>query len=119
MISLLDVPHQEARRLVRSGAPVYLTINPVEYHGPHLPLHNDRLISLGLLRDLHARLAAHEPDRPLLLGADLEIGVEPCPGIGSRHPPLPIPPELVREACPALVELGATRVVLMTFHGSP
>jgi hypothetical protein len=44
--SLFDVPHHDARRLARSGAPVYLTINPVEYHGPHLSLHNDRL-SLG------------------------------------------------------------------------
>ena len=58
MISLLDVAHQEAQRLVRSGAPVYLTVNPVEYHGPHLSLHNDRLISLGIVRQLHERLQA-------------------------------------------------------------
>src|SRR5437762_7047770 len=97
MVSLLDVPHQEARRLVRSGAPVYLTINPVEYHGPHLSLHNDRLVSRGLVRELHARLAARHPEWPLLFGSDLEIGVEPCPGIGSRHTPF-------------LVEIGRAHV---------
>ena len=118
MISLLDVPHQEARRLAKSGAPVYLTINPVEYHGPHLSLHNDRLISIGLARAVHERLGANH-DWPLLLGADLEIGVEPCPGPGTRRTPYPIVRHLVLEACRAVAELGATKVVLMTFHGAP
>jgi creatinine amidohydrolase len=118
MISLFDVPHQEARRLVRSGAPVYLTINPVEYHGPHLSLHNDRLISIGLTRDVHERLAAKH-DWPLLLGADLEIGVEPCPGPGTRRTPFPVVRHLVIESCRALAELGASKVILMTFHGAP
>jgi creatinine amidohydrolase len=118
VISLFDVPHQEARRLLRSGIPAYLTINPVEYHGPHLSLHNDRLISLGLVRDLHERLAVRH-GWPLLLAADLEIGVEPCPGPGTRRTPYGVARQLVLEACRALAELGASRVVLMTFHGAP
>src|SRR3954468_20547512 len=118
MISLLDVPHQEARRLVRSGAPVFLTINPVEYHGPHLSLHNDRLISLRLIREVHDGLAKKH-DWPLLLGADLEVGVEPCPGPGTRRTAYPIVRHLVLEACRAIAELGASEVILMTFHGAP
>jgi creatinine amidohydrolase len=118
-IELFEKPHDEARRLVRGGAPVFLTVNPVEYHGPHLSLHNDRLVSRGLARDLHARLAVHHPEWPLLFGADLEVGVEPCPGRGTRHVHYPTVRKLVLEACRALAELGAERVVLMTFHGSP
>lgn len=116
MLSLLDLPHREARRLLSSGAPVFLTVNPVEYHGPHLSLHNDRLVSQGLCRALHARIA---PELPLLLGADLEVGVDPCPGPGSRHVEYRVVRRLVREACRALAELGARKVVLMTFHGPP
>lgn len=101
-----------------SGAPVYLTVNPVEYHGPHLSLHNDRLISLGLVRQLHAELSQRH-DWPLLLGADLEIGVEPCPGPGTRRTPFVVARHLIVEACRALMEMGATKVVLMTFHGAP
>src|SRR5690242_6933886 len=96
MISLFDVPHQEARRLVSSGAPVYLTINPVEYHGPHLSLHNDRLISFGLAREVHEALAKTN-DWPFVVGADLEIGVEPCPGPGSRRTPFGVARHLVLE----------------------
>jgi creatinine amidohydrolase len=98
---------------------VYQTVNPVEYHGPHLSLHNDRLISEGLMRGLHERLVRHRPEWPLLHAGDLEIGVEPCPGIGSRHTPFAVARVLVEEACRALVELGAQRIVILTFHGSP
>ncbi|HEY2745094.1 MAG TPA: creatininase family protein [Polyangia bacterium] len=118
MISLFDVPHQEARRLVRSGAPVYVSVNPVEYHGPHLSLHNDRLISIGLARAVHEELGKRH-DWPFLLGADLEVGVEPCPGPGTRRTAYPIVRHLVIEACRALAELGASKVILMTFHGAP
>jgi len=118
-IPLFEQPHAEARRLVKTGAPVYLTVNPVEYHGPHLSLHNDRLVSRGLARDLHAALAARGPDWPFLVGADLEVGVEPTPGPGSRHTRYAQARALVLEACRAIAELGATRVILLTFHGHP
>lgn len=117
--TLLDMPHDRAREVLSSGAPVFLFINPVEYHGPHLPLHNDLLVSLGLARDLHRRWAEQHPDWPFLSAGDLEIGVAPTKGLGSRHTAFPAACTLVREACRALVELGARKVVLMTFHGAP
>jgi creatinine amidohydrolase len=116
---IFDLPLDEARRLIASGAPVFLTVDPVEFHGPHLSLHNDRLIAEGLVRELHQRLAARHPEWPLLVGSDLEVGVEPCPGPGSRHTSFEITRELVMEACRALHELGVQRVIFMTFHGGP
>jgi creatinine amidohydrolase len=118
-ILLLEQSHTEARRLLKTGAPVYLTVNPVEYHGPHLSLHNDRLISRGLIRVMHAALTARGFDWPLLIANDLELGVEPCPGPGTRHTRFQRVRESVLESCRALVELGASKVVLMTFHGAP
>lgn len=119
MIALLDRPHTEARALLATGAPVYLPVNPVEYHGPHLPLHTDALISEGLARDLHAALSVHHPEWPLLMATNLEAGVDPAPGPGSRAVPYGTTKQLVVRSCRALAELGAQRVVLMTFHGSP
>jgi creatinine amidohydrolase len=116
---LLDLPHARARALLASGAPVFLPVNPVEYHGPHLSLHNDALISRGLAREIHAELARTEGDWPFLLAADLEVGVDPCPGPGTRETPYREVRALVVEACRRLADLGAQRVVLVTFHGSP
>jgi creatinine amidohydrolase len=118
-ISLLDVSHARARALLASGAPVYLPVNPVEYHGPHLSLHNDSLISQGLVGALHASLLERGGDWPVLVARDLEVGVDPCPGPGSRATPYREVRALVLEACRRLADLGAKRVVLMTFHGSP
>lgn len=118
MRALLDQPHRTATRLLSSGAPVYLMVNPVEYHGPHLSLHNDALLSQGLVSRLHARLQA-DHDWPLLLAADLEIGVEPVPGPGSRPVSYAAVRRQVLGACEALRELGARKVVIMTFHGAP
>jgi creatinine amidohydrolase len=118
VISIFDLPHVKARTLLKSGAPVYLPVNPVEYHGPHLSLHNDSLVSKGLAAELHQRLQKSH-DWPFILAADLEIGVEPAPGIGSRYTQYRTASGLIREACRALAELGAERVVFTTFHGNP
>jgi creatinine amidohydrolase len=114
MIRLFDLPHDAARSLLASGAPVHMFINPVEYHGPHLPLHNDHLISFGLAKRLH-----EGSDHPFVYADDLSVGVEPCRGQGSRHAPFDVARSVIREACRALAQLGPTRVILHTFHGAP
>jgi creatinine amidohydrolase len=118
-IALGDLPHREARALLAGGAPVYLAVNPVEYHGPHLSLRNDALISAGLTRDLHTRLALRHPEWPLIAAPGIELGVEPAPGPGSVAASYGALKGLVVRACEGLAALGARRLVLMTFHGSP
>src|SRR5688500_7491630 len=88
--SLFDLPHSEARALLRSGMPVYLPVNPVEFHGPHLPLHTDALISRGLAETLHARLAERDPalrGTTPIYASDLEVGVDASQGPGTRNTP--------------------------------
>jgi creatinine amidohydrolase len=101
MISIFDVPHHTARALLETGAPVFLAVNPVEYHGPHLPLHCDALISEGLTKELHARLAESHPKWPLLVATNIEMGVEPCPGPGTRAVPYSVVRDVVVDACRA------------------
>ena len=117
-INILERSAADARRLTATGAPVYLFVNPVEYHGPHLSLHNDQLIAQGLARDLHAHLQREWPEWPMLVAGNLEAGAEPCFGPGSIHVGLDALRRLVLDACESLVALGARRVVLMTFHGA-
>ncbi|GMV16316.1 MAG: hypothetical protein AMXMBFR56_45400 [Polyangiaceae bacterium] len=118
VVPLLDLPHSEMMRLLASGAPVYLPVNPVEYHGPHLSLHNDHLISMALARDAH-RVLGKEEGWPMLVAASIEAGAEPAAGPGTRVTPYPLVKALVERACSALADLGVRRVVLATFHGSP
>lgn len=115
-IPLFELSHREARALCARGVRVWLPVNPVEYHGPHLSLHNDRLISIGLAREVHARLGG---DEPFVLAADLEMGVDPTPGAGTRAVPFAIVRAAVLDACRALHALGAQHVIAMTWHGAP
>lgn len=119
MIQLLEIANHVAQRLVATGAPVYLSANPVEYHGPHLSLRNDALISAGFIRSIHASLAKTHPEWPLLFAGNLDAGVDPVPGPGSRFVSYADMCRLMLETCQSLAELGAKRVVIMTFHGSP
>lgn len=107
------------RKKLLRGAPVYLPVNPIEYHGPHLSLRNDHLVSVGLARDLHAALDALHGSAPFLLARELDVGVDPAPGPGSIAVPFREVVRRVEEACRWLARHGARRVVLMTFHGSP
>jgi creatinine amidohydrolase len=101
------------------GAPVYLPVNPIEYHGPHLSLRNDHLVSIGLARDLHEGLAALHDGAPLLVAPELDVGVEPAPGPGSIPVSMREVARRTVKACHALADRGAKRVAIMTFHGSP
>jgi creatinine amidohydrolase len=118
-INLTSMPIGETRVLLATGAPVYLFANPVEYHGPHLSLENDGLVSRGLARDLHARLQETHPDWPFLVTADLGMGCAVVPGPGSRQTSFIHQRKQVLETCYALAAMGASRVILMTFHGDP
>ncbi|MFO0758353.1 MAG: DUF952 domain-containing protein [Byssovorax sp.] len=120
-VDLLDLSHAEARRLLARGMPVYLPVNPVEYHGPHLSLRNDHLVSMGLAADLHARIAGGEgrDPWPFVVASSVEAGVEPVAGIGSRPVDFRTVRRLAIDACEALIALGARRIVIMTFHGAP
>ena len=118
-IPVLDCSHAETRRWAASGAPIFLPVNPVEFHGPHLTLQNDSIVAHGLLRDVHARLRRARPDWPLLLAPELGLGCGTVPGPGSRNASMPELRKHVLDACRALADLGAQSVVLMTFHGNP
>jgi creatinine amidohydrolase len=118
----LEVPPNDVRAAFSAGAPAYLFVNPIEYHGPHLSLRNDFEISRGLANDLHAGLVRAHPawgDFPMIAARDLDVGVEPAPGPGSIAWSYRDVRAKVDAACDELAELGARRVLLMTFHGSP
>ncbi len=86
-VKLFDDDSFASAALAR-GVPAFVLVNPIEYHGPHLSLRNDHLVSMGLAKDLHAFLRARSGERddglfPFLPTRDLDVGVEPASGPGS------------------------------------
>jgi creatinine amidohydrolase len=117
---LKRLSHADVTQFVRAGVPVYLGINPLEYHGPHLSLYNDNLISQGLARGIHALIREITAESwPMLWAGDLNIGVEPVAGPGSRPNSLAEVRQMVVAACQSLQSLGARQIILMSFHGAP
>ncbi len=59
------------------------------------------------------------PCWPFIVAGHIEMGVDPCPGPGTQFSSYLSVRKAVLEACRAIAELGASKVVLMTFHGAP
>lgn len=117
---LFSMPHKKMMETLKTGAPVYVLVNPVEYHGPHLSLYTDEALSISLSRKLHERInAAKGTSYPFLLGQNLSLGEGPTPGPGSVHTPFKVLKEKIRKVCKSLVAVGAKKVIFMTFHGAP
>ncbi len=118
-IPLASLANDEAQTHFAHGAPVYVLVNPLEYHGPHLPRDTDAAIARGLAREVHASLADDHRGAPLILGDEIAMGVEPTPGEGTvacQHRDVT---KAVIAACKSAASRGAQRIVLMTFHGHP
>ena len=120
ILQLHELPHRQARQHLERGSTVFFSIDPIEFHGPHLSLRNDHLISTGLSRRIAPLLQARmNEDGPILMASTFDIGVDPTQGPGTRPVPFRRMCKLVVDACDALADFGAQRVVLMTFHGAP
>ena len=114
-----QLPFQDVKEKVKTGAPVFILVNPVEYHGPHLSLRTDGLISEGIAKDLYERLKIKHPEWPFLEFAPIELGVDPTPGPGSQKTSFFKLKSVILEAAKSLAECGAEKVIWVTFHGGP
>ncbi|MBC7692383.1 MAG: creatininase family protein [Methylotenera sp.] len=117
-IFLSELPNREAQRLVQSGAPVVATFNPVEYHGPHLPLDTDTLLSISALKAVFERLRGRS-EWPFLIHSVVRAGCGAVPSHGTTQHNYRQVRKIVMNTCEGIRDLGAKRAILMTFHGEP
>ncbi len=118
-IYLCEIPNEETGPLLATGAPVVVFFNPVEYHGPHLPLDTDTILSFGAISETYDRMRAAGTDWPLLVYSTLRVGCGAVPTRGTIHHRYREVRRLMLDTCRGLRTLGAKRVILMTFHGEP
>lgn len=116
---LIFKPHNQLADLARAGVPVHVFVNPVEYHGPHLSLGNDRILSERIALKLHEQLTEEQGDFPFVVGGHLDFGCDPCPGPGSVGVSYNQLKASLRKLVDGLLDLGVQRVAFHTFHGSP
>ncbi|MCM0606653.1 MAG: creatininase family protein [Xanthomonadaceae bacterium] len=114
-----QLPHNEIQKLVNTGAPVFVCVNPVEFHGPHLSLATDSLVSFGMARRLYESLVKQNPEWPYLEWSSIELGVEPTPGLGTTKTSFFKLKYVIHEAAKALAAVGVKRVIWVSFHGAP
>lgn len=116
---LFGMPHKKMMETLKKGGPVYVLVNPVEYHGPHLSLYTDEVLSMNLSKKLHEKLAKIKGDHPFLIAQNLSLGTGPTPGPGSVHTPYLVLKKKILKLCRSLAQVGARKVIFMTFHGAP
>lgn len=115
---LFSLPFDQLQSAVENEVPVYVLVNPIEYHGPHLSLYTDRIISLGMAQKIHGKLYP-EGDVPFLIGKDICNGTGPTPGPGSVPTSYWSLRKEIRKTCKSLIRVGVKKIIFMTFHGAP
>ncbi len=104
---------KEAARAAAQPAAFVVPLGSLEQHGPHLPL----LTDTAIVDAIAARLDDRMPDRVVLLPT-IWLGHSPH----HRHfasVSLDLLPyvEMIRGVCRSLVQLGATKILLLNGHG--
>jgi creatinine amidohydrolase len=118
-VLLSEIPNRTARARAAEGAPVVVFLNPVEYHGPHLPLDTDTILAEGALREAYSVLRGQGLDWPMLVYSKIRVGCGAVPTNGSIRHRYREMKRVVRDVCGGIRSLGAKRAILMTFHGEP
>jgi creatinine amidohydrolase len=95
-------------------------VNPIEYHGPHLPLKTDYEISRGLTASLLAKIQTRAPEAHIAHTIEIHEGCDPAAGPGSIYTSLNDLKQKIRAASEEILKTTKPHLVLfMTFHGAP
>lgn len=113
-----ELPEKEVGAALSENI-VFFFVNPTEYHGPHLPLANDYLISRGLADRLFPRLKEAGLTERYIAAPLVGLGLDPTPGPGTIATTPAVFDYHLAQFIPKLASHGAKRVVIMTFHGAP
>lgn len=118
MVFYDELPEKQLQSLFAENI-LFLFINPTEYHGPHLPLANDYVISRGLAGHLAERLIKAGLTRQFIAGPLINLGLDPTPGAGTIATSAARFDTYLSQFARKLPQIGVRRVVVMTFHGAP
>lgn len=102
------------KREISEESILVVYINPIEYHGDHLPLATDLLISRGI-----TKLYPDELKDKFIHWPPIHLGVGPTTGPGSCHTSYLDLKGILLNLGKTISRLKVKRVLVMTFHGAP
>ncbi|MDA8793351.1 creatininase family protein [Bacteriovoracaceae bacterium] len=102
------------KRNISESSILVVYVNPIEYHGEHLPLTTDLLISRGIKNLFPKELRENFIDWP-----PIHLGVGPTGGPGSCETSYLELKRVLLKLSKTIIRLKVKRVLVMTFHGAP
>ncbi len=93
MLKLAELTWPQLEALDRARTVIFVSISPIEEHGPHLPLGTDLYTCQALTEALAAQVEAQCPGVTAVLAPLLPIGSGTVPYLGT----IGSPPRLVRD----------------------
>jgi len=93
VLRLEEISWPQLDALDRSRTVIFVTISPVEEHGPHLPLGTDMYTGRGFTEAIAAQLEQRYPEFTAVLAPLVPLGSGTAPYLGS----IGVPPRLVRD----------------------
>lgn len=94
-------------------------VNPIEYHGRHMPLKTDYWISHGMNERIRTEALKRRPDLVFEVMETIDQGCDPAPGPGTEYTSFSVLVERVTEATRRALERKPAMVLYQTFHGAP
>lgn len=94
MLKLEELSWPQLAALDRARTVIFVSVSPIEEHGPHLPLGTDMYTCRAITEALAAQLEERHPDLTAVLAPVVPLGSATVPYLGS----IGSPPRLVREA---------------------
>lgn len=119
ILELGDLTAPEVDALDRARTAVFVSISPIEEHGPHLPLCTDVVESEGVARGLARRMAAERPGWTMLFHPPIPVGTDVFAYPGSLSVRPRVLKALVRDLGLSLVRSGFRTIFLANHHGGP
>jgi len=115
----VDMSLTELSSLDRQRTCIFMSVSPIEVHGPHLPVGTDVLIAEEVKRRLQRELGARHPDLILVDFPPLYCGADPVPFRGS----IAISPKALSDILYSygrdLATQGFRYLVVTDNHGGP
>ncbi len=94
-------------------------VNPIEYHGRHMPLKTDYWISHGMEDRIRREALKRRPELVFEVVETIDQGCDAAPGPGTEQTRFPVLVERIRAATERALLKKPAMILFQTFHGAP